>query len=138
MSTLDKLKTRIKAHEGLRLKLYKDSLDISTIGYGRNLEANGISHLVADIMFEEDFVEAVRNAMNIPEYAQLNEARRGVLIEMVFNMGYSAVMKFVNTRAAMARGDFEAAANGMLASKWARQVHTRANTLAEIMRTGQL
>lgn len=60
-----------------------------------------------------------------------------MLTEMVFQMGLAGVQAFHNTLAAMARGDFDAAADGMLASKWHSQTPKRAEQLAEIMRVGQ-
>lgn len=135
MTKLDTLKDRIKKHEGLRLKPYHDTVGVLTIGYGHNLE-KGISQRVADLLFEDDFHEAAILAEKIPEYNMLCLARQYVLIEMVFNMGYSGVMKFVNTRKAMADGRFSDAAKGMMNSLWARQVGRRAEFLAEIMETG--
>lgn len=43
---------------------------------------------------------------------------------MAFNM-LGGLLTFTNTLAAMKRGDYAAAADGMLASKWATQVGAR-------------
>ncbi len=40
----------IKRHEGLSLKPYMDSRGFLTIGYGRNLDANGISKSEAEYL----------------------------------------------------------------------------------------
>jgi lysozyme len=45
-------------------------------------------------------------------------------------------MQFKNTLAFIGSGDFERAANGMLASRWAKQVGRRAIELSELMRKG--
>jgi lysozyme len=58
-----------------------------------------------------------------------------VLVNMAFNMG-GGLLSFVNTLAAIQRGDYNAAANGMLASRWATQVGARATRLADMMRNG--
>lgn len=130
------LKERIKDHEALRLDMYTDSEGILTIGYGHNLEKKPISKRAANVIFEDDFAEAKLYATKIPEYHAQCSARRAVLIEMVFNIGYAGVMKFSRMRAAMERDDFVTAASEMLDSKWAGQVGNRAIELSHIMNTG--
>jgi lysozyme len=65
------------------------------------------------------------------------ETRAEVLADMAFNMGVSNLLKFRDTLAAVERGDWNAAASGMLASRWASQVGARAVELARQMRTGE-
>jgi lysozyme len=74
---------------------------------------------------------------NIPWWRQLNDARQDVLVSMAFNMGWPTLSTFRNTLAAIKAGDYERAAVGMLASKWASQVKGRASRLAAQMRTGE-
>lgn len=130
-------KARIRQHEGSRNKPYKDSLGITTIGIGRNLETVGLSDSEIEYLFNNDFDAATQAASKLPVWEGLDEVRRGVLVEMVFQMGYSGVKKFVNTLGAVGRKDWPAAYAGMLGSKWARQTPGRAKRLAEIMLTGQ-
>ena len=73
---------------------------------------------------------------NAPWWRSLSDPRQDALANMAFNLGWTRLSGFKNTLAAMKRGDFEAAAQGMLASKWASQVKGRAKRLAEQMRTG--
>ena len=42
--------SKLRLHEGLELRVYKDSLGIDTIGIGRNLEGRGISKTELDHM----------------------------------------------------------------------------------------
>lgn len=67
-------------------------------------------------------------------YAGLNDTRKAVLVNMCFNLGISGLLGFKNTLAFIGAGDFERAANNMLASKWAKQVGLRAIELSEQMR----
>ena len=67
----------------------------------------------------------------------LDEARQAVLVAMAFQMGIGGLLKFVNTLAAVGRGDYAAAADGMRASVWARQTPLRAIRMAEQMQTGE-
>jgi lysozyme len=132
------LKDRIKAHEGCRHTPYKDSEGFLTVGYGRNLDAVAFTDAEIDLMFENDFARAKQGAETFFVYQDLNEERRGVLIEMIFQMGVSGVGKFKKfLRAAQAR-DWEGAANEMLDSKWAVQTRGRAMELANIFRSGRL
>lgn len=130
------LKARIKKHEGRRFTPYRDSVGVLTIGYGHNLEAKPLSQRVIDLIFEDDYHDALMDAYRVPGFKSLNDARQAVIIEMVFNLGLPTLMEFNNTIAAINRGDFNKAAEEMLDSKWAHQVGQRSVHLAEIMRTG--
>lgn len=55
---------------------------------------------------------------------------------MAFQMGIVGLLGFTNTLAAIKRGDYAAAATGMLASLWARQTPARAKRMADMMRAG--
>jgi lysozyme len=69
-------------------------------------------------------------------WRQLSDERQDVLVNMAYNMGVGGVLKFNDTLAAMKRGDYEAAAHGMLSSLWHKQLPERSGRLAEQMRTG--
>lgn len=51
-------------------------------------------------------------------------------------LGIKGLGGFKNTLAFVIAGDWERAANGMLASKWVKQVGRRAIELSELMRRG--
>lgn len=138
---------RIAHHEGLRLKAYQDTMGIWTIGYGRNLEAMGLSKEEASTKtcniweakewLKEDVEKAKAVAVQTPEYQYLDtDGRRGVWIEMVFNLGWGKLSKFHATRAAIRAQAWDEAAEHMLQSLWAKQVKGRAVTLAKVMRMG--
>ena len=130
------LKDRIKRHEGKRNKPYRDSLGILTVGYGRNLEAVSFTDREIDVMFDTDFARASIDAEYFDAYQKMNEARRGVLIEMCFQMGRNRVAKFKRFLEAAERQDWDSAANEMLDSEWSRQTPQRALELSEIFRSG--
>lgn len=131
------LKDQLIAHEGLRLKPYADTVGKLTIGVGRNLDDAGISTHEAMILLEHD-IEAVEHDLDqrLPWWRGLTEARQLVLADMCFNLGIARLQGFRNTLAAIQAGDYESAADGMLASKWAEQVGKRAHRLAKMMRDG--
>lgn len=132
----DALISSVKRHEGLRLKVYKCTAGKNTIGYGRNLDDVGISADEAEYMLKHDLENAEIDAQRFPIYEKLNQVRKDVLIEMVFNLGYSRLSGFKKMFAALERKDYDGAANEMLDSKWARDVGERAKTLAYFMRIG--
>jgi len=135
---LQKVKDQLLRHEGLKLKPYRCPAGKLTIGVGRNLEDRGITQKEAFVMLENDILRCESELMDeLPEvYTGLNETRKSVLLNMCFNLGISGLLGFKNTLAFIGAGDFERAANGMLASKWAKQVGRRAIELSELMRKG--
>jgi lysozyme len=127
----------IQKHEGLRLFPYNDTVGKITIGYGRNLTDDGITDAEANLMFSDDLArveESVAEAW--PHFNQLDEVREAVILDMVYNMGLGDVLQFKETLDAVAAGNWQAAHDGMLASKWAQQVGSRATEDATMMLTG--
>ena len=72
----------------------------------------------------------------LPWWRSMNEARRAVIVGMVYQMGLVGVLRFWRTLEAMAAGDYTAAAQGMRASLWYRQTPHRASRAADAMQTG--
>lgn len=140
---LNALRAQLIQDEGLRLKSYRDSVGKLTIGVGRNLDDVGISESEALMMLENDIERACADLdSKLPWWRGMSDARQEVLANLCFNMGIGrsdpphGLLSFRNTLAVMERGDYEAAANGMGASKWATQVGVRATRLIEMMRKG--
>lgn len=65
-----------------------------------------------------------------------NEPRRDVLYSMMYQLGLEGLNNFTNTLNSIAAGDFDAGADGMLNSLWARQTPKRARRQAQVMRDG--
>ena len=70
---------------------------------------------------------------------ELNDVRKAVIYDMVFNMGITRFNPdvWVNTFNAIKKKDFETAANEMLSSRWAKQVGNRSIRLSDMMRKGE-
>lgn len=131
------LRGQLKRDEGTELKLYVDTVGKASIGTGRNLTDKGITPREADMMLDNDIDEAVAALdVNLPWWADLDEPRRRVLVNMAFNMGINTLLTFRHTLDLISHGQYAAAANAMMDSRWADQVGKRANRLAETMRTG--
>ena len=132
------LKARLIRHEGIRLKVYRDSLGIETIGCGRNLRDRGITYPEALVLLDNDIAIAEAELfVAFPWMLTLTQTRREVFVELAFNMGVPRLKGFAKALAAAEDGDWETCADELLDSTWATQVKGRAVTLATIIRTGQ-
>jgi lysozyme len=125
--------------EGLRLKPYKDTVGKLTIGIGRNLTDVGISTLEAYDLLDHDIDRAVYALVGrYPWFQHLDPVRQAVLVNLCFNMGAASLAKFVNTLAAVERGEYDAAARGLKASLWYRQVQkSRSSRLMQMLVSGE-
>lgn len=130
------LKERIKLHEGKRNRPYKDSLGVLTIGYGRNLDDVGISDAECDYLFERDFDRAQQHAARFTFFADLNKTRQGVIIEMIFQLGFAGTSRFRKFIGAIKQEDWGEAKAQMLDSRWHKQTPERCEELAEIFGRG--
>jgi lysozyme len=152
-------------HEGKRLSAYKCSRGFWTVGIGRNLEHNPMSEteklaifgksLGDDVVIRQLMFSALSDAdvellfLNDVTRAEelcfkhlpmdgLNDARKAVFINMVFQMGIGGVLKFKNALRFASLAEFDKCAAAMLDSKWFRlDSPGRAQELADQMLTGE-
>ena len=129
----------IAAHEGFSGVVYKCPRGFNTIGYGFNLDADGIPYEVANYWLKLLIGKICKQLdMYIPWWTELDEARRIVLIDMAYNMGIHGLLKFKKMLKALGDGEYKKAAKEMKDSRWYGQVHNRANYLISVMNTGEL
>lgn len=131
----------IEAHEGRRACAYKDSLGFDTIGVGHLVDSRrtgaGLPDVFIDALLQWDIQQKTAELeAAMPWVATLDEVRHAALVDMAFNLGVHGLSGFMRFLAALKTGDYEAAANEMLASKWATQVGARAHTLSSMIRYG--
>lgn len=123
------------------LHAYSDHLGYLTIGIGRLIDkrkGGGISKEESAYLFHNDLDRKLTEVRKrLPWLDRLDEARQGVLVNMAFQMGVDGLLGFKNTLAMVERGDYKAAAKGMLNSLWATQTPERAKRLSDQMRTGE-
>lgn len=132
-----KLINQLVIDEGKRNKPYVDTVGKTTIGVGRNLTDRGIADDEVVFLLGNDIDLITRELdARLPWWRGMCDARQNVLANMAFNMGMSSLLTFKNTLACMQTAKYAEAADGMLASKWAKQVGARADRLAKIMREG--
>jgi len=134
---MEKMIDELVDHEGLELYPYEDSLGITTIGVGRNLEDRGISEDEAFYLLGND-IEIIWDELieKHPIVEDLDDQRQMIMLNMAFNMGVPRLGKFKKMWAAIESGDMEEASKQALDSRWANQVGRRADELAERLISG--
>ena len=130
----DIARAQLKIDEGVKQYPYTDSVGKLTIGCGRNLVDVGLRPREIDFLLDNDIDEAVACARHlVPTFDALSEARKAVLVNMAFNLGYARLSGFLRMLQAVRDGRFADAAHEMRDSDWAVQVGPRAERLAKIM-----
>ena len=108
-----------------------------TIGVGRNLTAKGISEVERKFLLDNDIAEATAALeAAFPWVADLDDVRRGALLNMTFNEGIAHLAGFHIAMAKMQVKDFPGAAAAFLDSLWAKQVGPRASRLCVQIESG--
>lgn len=131
------VKRSVLHHEGRSKFPYTDTRGNITIGIGYNLSDRGVSDKWINEQYEEDVQYFYSKLFNdFDWFNRLNNDRKVVLIDMIFNLGYKNFLSFKRLISALSRDDYKEAAHEMLESKWAHQVKNRANELANAMLTG--
>lgn len=132
-----KLAQLLVKHEGLKLKPYKDTKGILTIGVGRNLESVGLSQEEALMLLSNDINRVKSELEPLEWFRTLDFVRQDVMLNMAFNMGTSKLLRFKKMIEAIKLRQWKTASEEMLASQWAEQVGSRAQQLAWMMSSGQ-
>lgn len=133
---MEAIKDMLIRHEGLKFKVYKDTVGKETIGVGRNLVDRGITWAEAMYLLDNDIKDFSDELSERLEWFDFKpEPVKNVLIDMAFNMGIGGLLSFHNTLAYIKAGDYLKASESMLKSKWARQVGYRAIELSSIIKS---
>lgn len=121
----EKLIDRIVEHEGIKRFAYTDTLGFVSVGIGRCLDAKKGKGLSVDECFyllSNDIKELKPELEKYSWYNKQNETRKGVLIEMAFNLGVNGLLNFKKMIACVDNGNYEGAVKEMSNSKWATQI----------------
>jgi len=135
------LTRQLRIDEGVRAQAYQDHLGFWTIGVGRLIDArkpgSGLRGHEIDYLLRSDIDDRIEQlTRRLPWFMTLDDVRKGVLLNMSFQLGVDGLLGFKNTLAMVERGDYRGAAAGMLQSKWAEQTPARAQRMTEQMRSG--
>lgn len=133
----ESLRDRLIRHEGIRLAPYRDTEGKLTIGIGRCLDTEGISHDEAIYMLDNDIKNVQQQtAKAMPWILGIDDERQEVIYEMVFQLGINGVMQFQKMLSAIRQGDYLTASKEMINSQWHQQTPQRCEELADIMLNG--
>lgn len=133
----------VKLGEGYREKPYLCSAGKLTIGYGWNLEDNGIPHHIAEQLLEIGISTAKSDLSQVfgPSFmavlATYEPVRYMVLVDMMYNLGIKKFLGFKNMIAAVKAKDWEKAAVEAKDSKWFHDVKFRAIRNVYMLRHGK-
>ena len=125
---------RLETEEAFRANPYQDTLGHETIGYGTKLpitEAEGAWLLGTRLA---DTHARLMKAW--APYGGLSHARQGALLDMAYELGVEGLLEFHDMLAALERGDWAAASTAALDSLWAKEVPSRAKSIAAILKDG--
>jgi lysozyme len=113
----------------------------SSLGVGRLIDqrkGGGITREESAFLLHNDIDRKTDDLFDRLRWALgLVPVRQAVLVAMAFQLGVDGLLGFKNTLALVQRGEYEAAAKGMLNSKWATQTPERAHRMSEQMRLGR-
>ena len=136
MIDIPQLKEELKRDEGFRDCVYTCSAGKLTIGYGHNVEDNPIPEAFADQLLGYDIAGALASCERFDWFFDLDDVRKLVMINMVFNIGAGGVSRFRRMIEAIEQKNWAKASEEMQDSMWYRQVGARAERLCEMMENG--
>lgn len=135
------LSRQLRGDEDVRKCVYPDQFGLWTIAVGRLVDARkkgaGLRDDEITYMLNNDIddrIDALTRAL--PWFQNLDDARKGALINMAFQLGTEGLLGFKTALALVREGKYAQAADAMLDSRWADQTPARAQRIAEQMRTG--
>lgn len=132
------LRATLRKAEGVRPKVYIDSVGVPTIGVGRNLKDVGLRAEEIDFMLTNDIAAAWLSVTKTwPWVLGLSDVRQRALTEMCFQLGLGGLGAFVKALKAIEEGRWEDASVELLNSHWASQTPSRAERIAFMVRSDE-
>ena len=126
----------VKLSEGYKPTVYKDTLQIDTIGYGFAIKDLYLDEEVCDIILEQKLKKLIKSADKKFEFLKyMPQDGKDVVYEMCYQLGINGVSKFKKTLAYMQDKKYDKAAVEMLDSLWAKQTPNRAIKLSNIIKS---
>lgn len=159
---LDTLEKLLTWDEGKRLKPYKDSRGIDSIGIGHNLvanglpvgllpadcptaypacmdylNANGLTDAQCDALFVHDITHVAGFLTGYAWFKTLDIVRQTALQDMAFNMGERTFRTFAQFTALVGAQRFTEAADDLRHTAVFRELTARYTRIARMLETGQ-
>lgn len=133
MTAVDIALPRLQTEEGFRASVYKDTQGHQSIGFGFDVDA-GISRFAASALLVAQATETHQALLKFNWYADLNDARQSVCLDVAFNSGLHGLLNFPHMIAALSEKDWDSAANECKVTN--PELASRYKVLAEILLTG--
>ncbi|MCL2064281.1 MAG: hypothetical protein FWG98_07915 [Candidatus Cloacimonetes bacterium] len=131
---LERVFKDLKKFEGLSLKTYRCTSGKLTIGYGRNLDDNGISEKEAEMLLIFDVARLIPQLDRQVNFWKGQPANvRILLLQMSYQLGVGGLLKFKKFLLALQENDFEQAKKEMFDSRWAKQTPARVRELSKYL-----
>ena len=139
------LREQLEIDEGVKYEIYLDHLGYPTFGIGHLIKESDPEHgqdvgtaVTSDRVaeaFESDLEGVLSDCRKLyPNIDDLPEEAQQIIANMMFNLGRPRLSKFVGMKRGVDDGDWNAAADEMVDSRWYRQVGARAERLVNRMR----
>lgn len=129
----------LRFEESLRQFAYKDIEGHLTIGYGHNLDANGLSKAACTFILNEDADYHLGYLPELNYFSKLTDNRKIALASMAFNLGKEGFLEFKKMHLALESGDYVRAAEEILDSKAAKSaLQMRYKRIAEMIKNDEL
>jgi lysozyme len=115
-------KDQLRKEEGCRLKMYRDTTGLLTIGIGWCLDRSPMRLTEAELRLSNDVADAFDELLQaLPWIGSLDDMRASVLVQLCFQLGLHGLLEFGNMLKACQAGNWPVAANQLLDSKYARE-----------------
>ena len=142
---IDQLRIELAEDEGCKYTVYLDHLGLPTVGIGHLITKDDpeygcsvgteVSEERVQALFRRDVAITLEDCQRLyPDFDDLPEEVQLIVANMMFNMGYPRLSKFVGMKSAVDNRLWNVAADEMVDSKWFDQVPNRAKRLVARMR----
>ena len=140
MRDLDNLKESLKKHEGYEPRVYKCPNGFDTIGYGFAIKDLFMDEEIANLILDKKIRGILARIQGDEDwdswFFDKQEPVQDVLVNMIFQIGFSGVKKFKKTIKYIKEDKLLLAGEEMLDSKWARSDSpNRAKELSDIIKS---
>lgn len=135
---MTQLENDLKRDEGKRSCPYKDTTGHLTIGYGHNLDAEGLCEVAMLVQLKHDIHTKALAPLDseYPWWRSTPDSVQRGMANLMFNMGPAVLSQFVATLDHLKAGRYDEAAEQLVRSRYASQVGQRAYRIAQLFRQG--
>lgn len=132
------LRRQLIEGEGLRLRVYTDTVGKATIGVGRNLVDKGLSTDEAMSLLDHDIDEVDADLWSFGWYPTASPPRRAAMCELRFILGPHGFRGFVKMLDAAAQDDWQGVGTEVALSHLSTQLQpSRFARIVRQLRTGE-